>query len=208
MDVLEAGSVEADVVGSPAGFGTRRCALRARPSGFAATKSMRSLRTHVGAPMASMNRCRLGRNCCCGAAVRRRFAGPGWASRARSNRCAVSASSSLRACAMASSTSSDTPVRLPLQPGVVVNADGGKGGNLFTAQPWHPAVGANYQIHLLRRDFGPSRPQELAHVVLMVHVSGYVRLCVCGRFCHYTVDGERGPMGGLPVRASAGNAAG
>ena len=74
---------------------------------------MRSLRTHAGTPFQeSSRRCTLGRTCCA-AAARRRGLVVARAARARSNRCAVSASSSCSARTIEPSTSSETPLRLP-----------------------------------------------------------------------------------------------
>ncbi len=85
---------------------------RARPSAFAERMSKRPFCTRAGAPViASISLCTLGRTRCC---VRRRRRGvAGWAARARSNRCARSASSSCRARASASRTLSETPLRFP-----------------------------------------------------------------------------------------------
>jgi hypothetical protein len=56
-----------------------------------------------------------------------------------------------------------------LEPGVVVDADGGQGGHFFPPEPRHPPVAADDQVYLLRGHLGPPGTQEFAYIASTVH---------------------------------------
>jgi hypothetical protein len=177
--VRDAVPVEVEVAGARGSRKTNRAAFgfswpsnissyRARPSGLAARMSRRSLPMWAAAPViASSSCCTEGRMRCL--VGRQRGGGPiGWAARARSKRCARSASSSCSARASASRTLSDAPARSPRSRARVVgDADAGQDGDLLASQDAAGAVVGRADVGGL--ELGPAGGEELADLAARVH---------------------------------------
>src|SRR4051795_1164741 len=147
--------------------------------------SSRPLRTNATAVVIASSQCWMLGRTCWGWARRRGVWAVPRAARARSSRCARSASSSWSARAMASSTLSEAPRRSLLGAGVVVGAQPGELGHLLAAQARNAAtLPVQRDPCLVRGDLGTPRAEELAHLGPVVHDS--------------TLGPAAGPRGALP----------
>ena len=110
----------------------------------------------------------------------------GWAARARSKRCARSASSSWSAPASALEHAlGDAAEVAALEAGVVLDAHAGQDRDLLAAQSRERGEARTRSIDLVGGDPGPAGGEELPDLLFRVHAQSVDWLAASGRPCQY-----------------------